>query len=135
MVLAAASSASRPALEWCYSGRIFDASEAKERNLVRSLHEPDALLPAARALARELTEHSAPVSIALTRQMMWKLQAADHPMEAHEIDSRSIQTRGASADSREGVGAFLEKRAAVFPNAVSTDLPAFFPWWEDRRFS
>ena len=77
---------------------------------------------------------SAPVSIALTRQMMWKLQAADHPMEAHKIDSRAIQTRGASADSREGVGAFLEKRPAVFPNKVSSDLPDFYPWWSERRF-
>jgi len=123
------------ALEWCYSGRIFEAEEAKERGLVRSLHAPEDLLPAARALALELTAHSAPVSIALTRQMMWKLHGADHPMEAHKIDSRSIQTRGASADSREGVGAFLEKRSAVFPNAVSTDLPDFFPWWEERSFS
>jgi enoyl-CoA hydratase/carnithine racemase len=122
------------ALEWCYSGRIFDANEARERGLVRSLHEPDALLPAARALAHELTEHSAPVSIALARQMMWRLQAADHPMEAHKIDSRAIQTRGASADSREGVGAFLEKRPAVFPDTVSADMPAFSPWFEERTF-
>ena len=122
------------ALEWCYSGRIFDAPEALERGLVRSLHAPDELLAAARALAHELTAHSAPVSIALTRQMMWKMFGADHPMEAHKIDSRSIQTRGASADSREGVGAFLEKRAAVFPDTVSANLPDFYPWWDDRPF-
>ena len=101
---------------------------------MRSLHEPDDLLAAARALAVELTANSAPVSIALTRQMMWKLQGTDHPMEAHKIDSRAIQTRGASADSREGVGAFLEKRPAVFPNKVSSDLPDFYPWWSERRF-
>jgi enoyl-CoA hydratase/carnithine racemase len=122
------------ALEWCYSGRIFDAPEAKERGLVRSLHEPDALLAAARALASELTQHSAPVSVALTRQMMWRMMGADHPMAAHEVDSRSIQSRGTSADSREGVGAFLEKREATFPDRVSADLPAFFPWWEPREF-
>ncbi|MBD5635160.1 MAG: crotonase/enoyl-CoA hydratase family protein [Candidatus Eremiobacteraeota bacterium] len=122
------------ALEWCYSGRIFDAAEAKERGLVRSLYEPDQLLPAARQLALELTQNSAPVSIALTRQMMWKMQGADHPMVAHQIDSRSIQTRGASDDVREGVGAFLEKRAASFPNKVSTDLPDFYPWWPERSF-
>ena len=125
---------SSTALEWCYSGRIFDAPEALERGLVRSLHAPDELLAAARALAHELTAHSAPVSIALTRQMMWKMFGADHPMEAHKIDSRSIQTRGASADSREGVGAFLEKRAAVFPDTVSANLPDFYPWWDDRPF-
>jgi enoyl-CoA hydratase/carnithine racemase len=123
------------ALEWCYSGRIFPASEAKERGLVRSLHAPAELLADARAFAKELTENSAPVSIALTRQMMWKMMGADHPMEAHKVDSRSIQTRGASADAREGVGAFLEKRTAVFPNSVSADLPEFYPWWSERLFS
>jgi enoyl-CoA hydratase/carnithine racemase len=122
------------ALEWCYSGRIFGADEAQARGLVRSIHAPDDLLPAARALAHELTVASAPVSIALTRQMMWRLHAADHPMAAHEIDSRSIQARGASADSREGVTAFLEKRAAVFSDRVSADLPDFYPWWDERRF-
>jgi len=122
------------ALEWCYSGRIFPAAEAKERGLVRTLFAADELLAGARALCRELTERSAPVSIALTRQMMWKLQAADHPMEAHKIDSRSIQSRGMSADAREGVTAFLEKRPAVFPNTVSADLPDFYPWWIERRF-
>jgi enoyl-CoA hydratase/carnithine racemase len=123
------------ALEWTYSGRIFPAAEAKERGLVRSVHAPDELLAAARDFARELTEHSAPVSIALTRQMMWKMLGADHPMEAHKVDSRSIQTRGASADVREGVGAFLEKRPATFPNSVSADLPEFYPWWPERPFS
>jgi enoyl-CoA hydratase/carnithine racemase len=122
------------ALEWCYSGRIFDAAEAKKRGLVRSLHEPEQLLADARALARELTEHSAPVSIALTRQMMWRLQAADHPMEAHKVDSRSIQSRGTTPDSREGIGAFLEKRTATFPDKVSADLPEFYPWWPERSF-
>jgi enoyl-CoA hydratase/carnithine racemase len=122
------------ALEWCYSGRIFPASEAKERGLVRTLFPPEELLAGARALAHELTEHSAPVSIALTRQMMWKLQATDHPMEAHKIDSRSIQSRGMSPDAREGVTAFLEKRPAVFPNTVSGDMPAFYPWAPERRF-
>jgi enoyl-CoA hydratase/carnithine racemase len=122
------------ALEWCYSGRIFSAAEAQERGLVRSLHAPADLLSEARALALELTQSSAPVSIALTRQMMWKMLGADHPMEAHKVDSRSIQTRGASADTREGVGAFLEKRPAKFPNTVSADMPDFYPWWPDRPF-
>jgi enoyl-CoA hydratase/carnithine racemase len=123
------------ALEWCYSGRIFSANEAKDRGLVRSLSPPDELLAGARALAHELTDHSAPVSIALTRQMMWKLQGADHPMEAHKVDSRSIQSRGMAADSREGVTAFLEKRPAAFPNMISSDLPDFYPWWAERPFS
>jgi enoyl-CoA hydratase/carnithine racemase len=123
------------ALEWCYSGRIFPASEAHERGLVRTVFPPGELLAGARTLARELTERSAPVSVALTRQMMWKLQAADHPMQAHKIDSRAIQSRGVSADSREGVTAFLEKRPAVFPNTVSSDMPEFYPWWPERPFA
>jgi len=123
------------ALEWCMTGRVFSADEALARGLVRSLHTPDELLPAARALAREIADNAAPVSVALTRQMLWRLSAAGHPMEAHRIDSRSIQSRGQSADVREGVGAFLEKRQAVFPDRVSTDMPAFFPWWDEPAFA
>jgi len=122
------------ALEWCLTGRIFGADEALARGLVRSVHEPDELLPAARALAREIADHAAPVSVALTRQMMWRLSAAPHPMFAHRVDSRSIQARGQSADAREGVEAFLEKRPAVFADRVSSDMPAFFPWWEEPAF-
>ena len=122
------------ALEWTYSGRIFPASEALAGGLVSALHGPDALLPAARALAREIIDNAAPVSIALTRQMMWRMLGADHPMEAHKVDSRSIYARGASADAKEGVMAFLEKRPAQFTNRVSTDMPAFFPWWSPRPY-
>jgi enoyl-CoA hydratase/carnithine racemase len=122
------------ALEWCFTGRVFGAQEALERGLVRSLHAPDELLPAAHALAREIADHSAPVSVALTRQMLWRMAGADHPMVAHRIDSRAIQSRGASADAREGVSAFLDKRPAVYPNKVSTDMPGFFPWWDEPRF-
>jgi len=122
------------ALEWCLTGRVFDADEALQRGLVRSLHAPDALMPAALALAREIADNTAPVSVALTRQMMWRLSAAPHPMYAHRIDSRSIQARGQSADAREGVGAFLEKRPAVFRDQVSSDLPPFFPWWDEPAF-
>jgi len=122
------------ALEWCMSGRVFNADEALARGLVRSLHAPQDLLPAAHALAREIADNTAPVSVALTRQMLWRMAAAPHPMAAHRIDSRSIQTRGQSADAREGVTAFLEKRPAVFPNQVSTDMPPFFPWWEEPPF-
>ena len=122
------------ALEWCYTGRVFPAQEAHERGLVRSLHAPDELLPAARALAREIADNTAPVSVALTRQMLWRMAGADHPMEAHKADSRAIQSRGASADTKEGVTAFLEKRQAVYPNKVSTDLPDIWPEWKPREF-
>ncbi len=122
------------ALEWTYSGRVFPASEALAGGLVSAVHAPEALLPAARALAHEIDANTAPVSIALTRQMMWKMLGADHPMEAHKVDSRAITTRGAMADAREGVGAFLEKRPAQFTDRVSADMPEFFPWWEPRRY-
>jgi enoyl-CoA hydratase/carnithine racemase len=122
------------ALEWAATGRVFEAREAREGGLVRSVHEPDDLLPAAYALAREIADNTAPVSIALTRQMLWRMSAAPHPMFAHRVDSRAIQARGQSADAREGVGAFLEKRPAVFPDRVSSDLPSFFPWWDEPAF-
>ena len=122
------------ALEWCYTGRVFNAQEAFDRGLVRSLHAPEDLLPAARALAREIADNTAPVSIALTRQMLWRMAGADHPMQAHRIDSRAIQARGQSADAREGVSSFLEKRQPVYPDKVSSDMPAFFPWWDEPPF-
>ena len=123
------------ALEWCYSGRVFGANEAHHGGLVSEVLPPDELLPRARAIADEIRDNTAPVAIALIRQMMWRLSAADHPMEAHRIDSRGIYTRGQSADVREGVTAFLEKRPAKFPQTVSADMPRFFPWWEERKYS
>ncbi len=122
------------ALEWCFTGRVFDAQEALASRLVRSVHAPDELLPAARALALEIARNTAPVSIALTRQMIWRMAGADDPMRAHRVDSRAIQSRGRSADTKEGVAAFLEKRPPVFPNTVSADMPDFFPWWKELPF-
>jgi enoyl-CoA hydratase/carnithine racemase len=122
------------AAEWCYTGRVFPATEAVAGGLVRSLHPPDELLPAARTLAAEIVEHSAPVSVALTRQMLWRMMGADHPMVAHRVDSRGIAARGRSADSREGVTSFLEKRAAVFADRVSDGLPDVFAGWVDPTF-
>ena len=123
------------ALEWCYTGRVFNADEAKEKGLVRSVHEPDDLLPAARALAREIADNTAPVSIAITRQLLWRMLGAEHPMIAHRADSRGIQARGQSADTREGVEAFLAKRPAKFPNKVSSELPDLFPNWKAPDFN
>lgn len=122
------------ALEWCYSGRVFPAQEAHERGLVRSLHAPDDLLPAARALAREIADNTAPVSIALTRQLIWRMAGASHPMEAHMADSRGIQARGAMADAKEGVVSFLEKRPPRYPDKVSTDLPDIWEQWSVPKF-
>ncbi|WP_312127317.1 crotonase/enoyl-CoA hydratase family protein [Brevundimonas sp.] len=122
------------ALEWCFSGRVFDASEALNGGLVRSLHSPDELLPAAYAIAREIADNTAPVSVALTRQMMWRGLGMTDPMQAHSIDSRGILSRGRSRDVAEGVTAFLEKRPAFFPDRVSQDLPDYFPWWEEEEY-
>jgi enoyl-CoA hydratase/carnithine racemase len=123
------------ALEWCFTGRVFSAQEALDKGLVRSLHAPEDLLGAARALAREIADNTAPVSVALTRQLLWRMAGADHPMEAHRADSRAIQARGAAGDAKEGVTSFLEKRSAVYPNRVSTDLPDIWPTWTERKFS
>ncbi len=123
------------ALEWCYTGRVFPASEAHEKGLVRSLHAPDELLPAAYALAREIADNTAPVSVAITRQLIWRMAGAAHPMDAHRADSRGIQARGKSGDAREGVTSFLEKRPARYPDRVSKDLPDIWPHWQEPEFS
>jgi len=122
------------AQEWVLTGRVFDAAEALQYGLVRSVHEPDQLLAAAREIAREIADNAAPVSVALARQMMWRMLGASHPMEAHRIDSRGIQIRGRSKDVAEGVMSFLEKRPPRFVETVSRDLPDIFPDWEEPEF-
>lgn len=122
------------ALEWCMTGRLIDATEAHDKGLVRSVHAPDDLYPAAVAIAREIADNTAPVSVAMARQMLWRMSSADHPMDAHCLDSRAIQARGASEDSKEGVNSFLEKRPASYPNKVSTDMPDFFDWQGEPDF-
>ena len=122
------------ATEWVYTGRVFPADEALRGGLVRSVHPPDELLPAARAIADEIAENTAPVSVALSRQLLWRMLGASHPMEAHRADSRGISAMGRSADVREGVESFLEKRPPVFPGTVSRDLPDLFPEWDEPEF-
>jgi enoyl-CoA hydratase/carnithine racemase len=121
------------ALEWSLSGRVFSAREAFEGGLVRAVHPAAELLPAAQKLAREFADNSA-VSVALTRQMMWRMLGAQHPMAAHRIDSRAMIARGQSPDANEGIASFLEKRAPKFTDRVSTDMPAFFPWWTEPEY-
>jgi len=123
------------AMEWCATGRVFDAQEALAGGLVSKVVKPEVLLETARTLAREIADNTAPVSIALTRQMLWRMLGADHPMEAHKIDSRAIFARGRQGDAREGVVSFLEKRPAKFPDRVSKDMPVFYPWWSERKYS
>ena len=122
------------AMEWVSTGRVFLAPEALEAGLVRSIHPKGDLLDVAYALGREIAENTAPVSVALSRQMLWRMLGADHPMEAHKIDSRAIDTRGRSDDVREGVLSFLEKRPADYPMRVSSGMPEWYPWWQERPF-
>src|SRR5260370_695701 len=122
------------ALEWCYTGRVFPAQEALAGRLVSRMVPPDELLPAARALAREIAAKTAPVSVALIRQMIWRMLGADDPMEAHKVDTRGIYARGRSEDVKEGVVSFLEKRPAQFKDKVSADMPDYFPWWDEREY-
>jgi enoyl-CoA hydratase/carnithine racemase len=122
------------AMEWVATGRVFSAEEALAGRLVRSVHEPDQVLPVAQALAAEIAENAAPASVALARRLMWTMLGASHPMEAHRADSRAMFARGQSDDAREGIAAFLEKRAAEFPDRVSAGLPDILPEWEEPQF-
>lgn len=123
------------ALDWCFSGRVFNADEALAGHLVKAVHPDSQLLEAAHAIAREIADNTSPVAVALMRQMMWRGLGWGDPMDAHRIDSRGILSRGQSADVAEGVTSFLDKRAAVFPDKVSSDMPDFFPWWDERLYS
>ncbi|MDH4094156.1 MAG: crotonase/enoyl-CoA hydratase family protein [Betaproteobacteria bacterium] len=122
------------ALDWTLSGRVFGAQEALAGGLVSKVVSPDALLPTAQGIAREIADHTAPVAVALARQMMWRMLGADHPMEAHKVDSRGIFHMGRSPDVAEGIASFKEKRKPNFGMRVTRDMPPFYPWWSERRF-
>ena len=122
------------ALEWCMTGRVFGADEALAGGLVRSVHAAADLVPAARALALEIAENTAAVSVALTRQMLWRMAGAPSPWDAHRLDSRAIYACGRAGDAREGVVSFLEKRKPAYPDKVSTDMPDFYPWWPAETY-
>jgi enoyl-CoA hydratase/carnithine racemase len=122
------------AAEWVYTGRVFSAEEALAGRLVSRVVAPEALMDTARALAREIADNTSALSVTLARQLLWRMLGADHPMEAHKVDSKCIYFMGRSADAMEGVSAFLEKRPAHFGMRPSADLPPFYPWWPERRF-
>jgi enoyl-CoA hydratase/carnithine racemase len=120
------------AAEWVYTGRVFGAEEAREGGLVSRVVPPERLRSAARELALEIVLNASPVSVALSRQMLWRMLGADHPLEAHRIDSKAMAWTGRSADAYEGVTAFLEKRPPRFTSRPSVDMPPFYPWWPPR---
>ena len=122
------------ALELCYTGKVISAEEAKEIRLVSEILNQDKLIDRALEIAKEFTAESSQISIALTRQMMWRMLGADDPMEAHKIDSRAVFELGQSGEAIEGVNSFLEKRPPSFPGKVSKDMPSFFPWWDEKEF-
>jgi len=122
------------ALQWVYSGKVFEVDEALASGLVSEVTDPDELLSRAREIAQDIADNTAPVSVALSRQMMWNLLGAEHPMQAHKMDSRGILRTGGLADAKEGVESFLEKRAPNFSCSVNNDLPPDYPWWEQREF-
>ena len=123
------------ALQWCYTGEVFPAAEALRGGLVSEVVPQADLLDRAREIARAMTQMSAPVSVSLTRQMLWRMLGAEHPMEAHRVDSRAVYGRGRQSDAKEGVNSFLEKRAPEFTDSPSADMPAFYPWWDEPKFN
>jgi len=122
------------AMEWCATGRVFGADEALAGGLVRSVHEPDELLPAAYGIAGEIASSASAVSVTLTRAMLWHMLGEPHPMAAHRVDSALIDALGRGADVQEGVASFLEKRPPAFPGRVPADVPPTYPWWQDPAF-
>ncbi len=122
------------AMEWCMTGRIFDAEEAQRGGLVRSIHPQGQLIDAARGLAREIADNTSAVSVSMTRAMLWRVPSGAHPMDAHKVDSRAIYRLSKGVDAKEGVQSFLEKRPPVFPGKVSADMPDFYPWWEEPTY-
>jgi enoyl-CoA hydratase/carnithine racemase len=122
------------AVDWAVTGRLFPAEEALAAGLVRELVPPDAVLARAQAIGDEIAEHTAPVSVALTRQMLWRQLGSPHPLSANRLESTALLALGAMPDAREGVAAFKEKRPARFPSRVSRDMPDFYPWWQEEPF-
>jgi enoyl-CoA hydratase/carnithine racemase len=122
------------ALEWCLTARVLPASEALAGGLVRRLCPAGEVLPVATQLAAEIAVNAAPVSAVITRQLLWQMLGADHPMVAHRVESRAIFDTGRMADSAEGVAAFLEKREPSWTLTPTRDLPEWFPWRPEPPF-
>ncbi|MEZ5998116.1 MAG: enoyl-CoA hydratase-related protein [Hyphomonas sp.] len=119
------------ALRWCMTGRVFGAEDALEGGLISEIHSPEELLPAAKRIVEDIARTTAPVSVALVRQLLWRFGPAEHPFDLLKLDGKFAMALGAASDVKEGVSAFLEKRVPNFPGKVTTDMPEGFPWWTD----
>ena len=122
------------ALQWCLSGKIFQPTEALEKGLITEITSEEDLLKRAKEIASDFVDSTSSLSVTLIRQMLWKMLGADHPMEAHKVDSRGVYFLGKTGEASEGVLSFLEKRDPNFPGKVSKDLPEFYPWWTEKDF-
>ncbi len=122
-------------LEWFLSGKIFSAAEARERGLISSIYPADQLLDKAKEMAMDIARNTSAVSVALTRQMVWRMAGADHPMESHKVETRGFYYTGRSKDAKEGIMSFIEKRKPVFTNSPVSDMPPFYPWWKEPEFN
>ena len=122
-------------LEWFLTGKVFSAAEARECGLISHIYPSDQLLDNAEKIAAEIVENTSAVSVALTRQLVWRMAGADHPMEAHKIETRGFYYTGRSEDAKEGIASFIEKRKPLFTNSPVSDMPPFYPWWKESEFS
>ena len=122
------------ALKLCYSANVIDAKTAKEINLISEITSQENLISRALQISDEFTKETSSISIALTRQMLWRMMGADHPMEAHKIDSRAVYALGKSGEAVEGIKSFFEKRPPEFPGKITEDMPDFYPWWDEKIF-
>ena len=122
------------AAEWILTGRVFGVQEALAHGLVTEVLPPDGLIPRAREIAQEIVQNTSPVSVALCRQLLWKMVGTDHPMETHRMESKALSWIAQKPDVIEGVTSFLEKRPPNFSMKPSKDMPDFYPWWPDRPF-
>ncbi len=120
------------ALRWCLEGKMISPDEALEAGLVSEIVAPPDLLLRAREIALEIADNTAPVSVALTRQLLWRFASADQPFDLLKVDGPFVQALGSTPDVKEGVTAFLEKRPPAFPGKVSSDMPNGYPWWTEQ---